>query len=864
VPVPDPRAPRRGAPVRLAAIALAALLLAGFAAAPEPVAAAARTMIPACNGVNVRTGASTSTATKARLATGTTVTVVGTVNGSTWSTVCVGSKSGSTWYRISHVKGKTVRSLYGVAYLYAAKGVLKAAPTASAPTPTPPPTTTQAATPDPYGAELMRLVNLDRAALGLPPFAVDAGLVAIARDAPFTCPTNPGLVLRGRAADMADRSYFGHTVAGCYLAGTTTPYPALDIVRTVFGYAQARSEILHWNSYGSAATAYELGCSISGGNCAGGTTTTPYTVALAQRSFMSSSPHRTSQLASYQRFGCGSASVPGTTKTYFACLFSNGGSSWSPAPAPSPSPSPAPAPDAAATPPPSPAPDPAVPPAAQAMVPACSGVNLRTGATTSAAVKATLGTSAALTVVATVAGSSWSTDCAGPKSGSTWYQVSHVNGQAVGALYGVAALYAATGVLAAAPAVVPAATVPGAVTGPTSLGASVTFYGRGWGHGVGLSQYGARGRALAGQDAATILAHYYPGTAIGLIAPDSAIRVLLLDDTVPTAAGPLTVIGRGGPWTIDGVGAVFPADARLRLVPATSGTATTWRMLVDDAGGTVLLDVAAPADLRVRGADPVTTFQLPARAATYNTYRGTLRVLLAGAKADVVNELPLEDYLRGVVPAEMPSSWPEAARTAQTIAARSYAAYRLRPGVSTFDVYDDTRSQVYLGVRAESQAADALVAATAGQVLVSGTGIANTLFHSTGGGATEHNENVYVSSGGAKVAATVSYLRGSPDRDPAGIPYDATSPYATWQTKTYTLAQLSAIFAADARTNVGTLQALDLRNRGISGRLISVTLVGSGGSKTVSGGVFINAFNAERPSGDPSARSTLLDLAPIP
>ncbi len=583
MPVPDPRAARRGAPVRWAAVALAALLLAGFAAAPAPVAAAARTMVPACNGVNLRTGASTSTATKARLATGTTVTVVGTVNGSSWSTVCAGSKSGSTWYRISHVKGKTVRSLYGVTYLYAAKGVLKTAPTASAPTPTPPPTTTQSATPDPYGAELMRLVNLDRAALGLPPFAVDAGLVAIARDAPFTCPTNPGLVLRGRAADMADRSYFGHTVAGCYLAGTTTPYPALDIVRTVFGYAQARSEILHWNSYGSAATAYELGCSISGGNCAGGTTTTPYTVALAQRSFMSSSPHRTSQLASYQRFGCGSASVPGTTKTYFACLFSNGGSSWSPAPAPSPSPSPAPAPDAAATPPPSPAPDPAVPPAAQAMVPACSGVNLRTGATTSAAVKATLGTSAALTVVATVAGSSWSTDCAGPKSGSTWYQVSHVNGQAVGALYGVAALYAATGVLAAAPAVVPAATVPGAVTGPTSLGASVTFYGRGWGHGVGLSQYGARGRALAGQDVATILAHYYPGTAIGLIAPDSAIRVLLLDDTVPTAAGPLAVIGRGGPWTIDGIGAVFPADARLRLVPATSGTATTWRMLVDDA-----------------------------------------------------------------------------------------------------------------------------------------------------------------------------------------------------------------------------------------------------------------------------------------
>jgi SpoIID/LytB domain protein len=866
VPVPDPRATRRGAPARWAPVALAALLLAAFAAAPGPVEAASRPMVPACSGVNLRTGASTSTATRTRLATGTTVTVVGTVNGSEWSTICAGSRSGSIWYRISHVKGKTVRSLYGVTYLYAAKGVLKPAPTASAPTPTPPPTTTQSASPDAYGAELMRLVNLDRAALGLPPFAVDAGLLAIARDAPFTCPTNPALVLRGRATDMADRTYFGHTVAGCYLAGTTTPYPALEIVRNVFGYAQARSEILHWNTYGSAATTYQLGCNISGGSCAGGTTTTPYTVALAQRSFMSSSPHRTSQLASYQRFGCGSATVPGTTKTYFACLFSNSGSTWSPSPTPTPlptpMPTPSPAPDPAATPTPSPALDPAVAPAAQAMVPACSGANLRTGPTTSAAVKATLGTSASLTVVATVAGSSWSTDCAGPKSGSTWYQVSHVNGQPVDALYGVAALYAATGVLTVAPSAVPAAAVP-AAAGPTALGATVTFYGRGWGHGVGLSQYGARGRALAGQDAATILAHYYPGTAIGFVTPDAAIRVLLLDDIVPTAASPLTVLGRGSPWTIDGVGAVFPADARLRLIPSASGAVTTWRLVVDDAGA-VLLDAAAPADLRIRGADPATTFQVPAAAATHNLYRGTLRVILAGARADVVNELPLQDYLRGVVPAEMPSSWPEAARTAQAIAARSYAAYRLRPGVSTFDVYDDTRSQVYLGTRVESAAADAVIAATAGQVLVSGTGIANTLFHSTGGGATEHNENVYVSSTGAKVAAPLSYLRGSSDRDPSGVSYDATSPYATWQTKTYTLAQLSAIFAADARTNVGVLQALDLRNRGVSGRLISVTLIGSAGSKTVSGGVFTNAFNAKRPSGDPSARSTLLDLAPVP
>ena len=870
------------------------MMLAAFSAAPAAVQAASQAMVPACSGVNLRSSPSTSAAVKARLTTSAKVTTVAIVAGSTWQTVCAGTKSGTSWYQVGYLNGTSVRSLYGVTYLYAATGVLKNASTVSAsPAPTvsasPAPAAPAApaavvATSDAYGAELMRLVNLDRAALGLPAYPVDAGLVAIARDAPFTCPTDPTLVLRGRAADMAGRSYFGHTVAGCYLAGTTTSYPSLDIVRTVFGYAQARSEILHWNSYGSAATPYALGCDINGAHCAGGTTTTPYTVALAQRSFMTSSPHRTSELNSYERFGCGSATVPGTTKTYFACLFSNGGSSWSsaapsPAPASSPAPVPVPsavpaaAPDPAVSPTPSPAPGLAATPAAQAMVPACSGANLRIGASTSAAIRATLGTSAALTVVATVAGSSWSTDCAGPKSGSSWYQVSHVNGQSVAALYGVAALYAATGVLAALPTALPAAapttgsTVAAAAAptaGPTALGENVTFYGRGWGHGVGLSQYGARGRALAGQDAATILAHYYPGTTIGLIAPDATIRVLLLDDAAPTTTNPLTVIGRGGPWTIDSVNAVFPADARLRLVPATSGTVTAWRMVVDDAAGTVLLDGAAPADLRVRGATAATTLQLPARSATYDLYRGTLRVLVAGAKADVVNEIGLQDYLRGVLPAEMPSGWPAAALTAQAIAARSNAASRLRPDVSAFDVYDDTRSQVYLGVRAESPAADAVVAATVGQVLFSGAGIANALFHSTGGGATENNENVYVSATGAKVAAPVAYLRGSPDRNPNGVPYDATSPYATWQTKAYTLAQLSAIFTADARTNVGALSALDLHDRGVSGRLISVTLVGSAGSKTVSGSVFIAAFNANRPSCESLARSTLLDLAPIP
>ena len=102
------------------------------------------------------------------------------------------------------------------------------------------------------------------------------------------------------------------------------------------------------------------------------------------------------------------------------------------------------------------------------------------------------------------------------------------------------------------------------------------------------------------------------------------------------------------------------------------------------------------------------------------------------------------------------------------------------------------------------------------------------------------------------------------DRAEDGSPYDSGSPYATWQTRPYTVAQLSAWFGSDPRTNVGTLAALDLRDRGVSGRLVSVTLIGSAGSRKVSGNVFRAVFNARRPSGDPMMRSTLVDIAPVP
>jgi stage II sporulation protein D len=265
----------------------------------------------------------------------------------------------------------------------------------------------------------------------------------------------------------------------------------------------------------------------------------------------------------------------------------------------------------------------------------------------------------------------------------------------------------------------------------------------------------------------------------------------------------------------------------------------------------------------VRPIDTASFLQLVSKATTTNVYRGFFRVRLT-TTATVINHVAIDRYLRGVVPLEMPSTWPAEALRAQAIAARSYALYRVHPATGLFDVYDDTRSQVYRGKRAETSATNLAIGATTGAVLLSGTGLVNALFHSADGGWTENNENVFVSSSGSIVAGAVSYLRGSSDRAPDGTSYDQASPYATWHTATYTAAALSTMLARDPRTAVGALTGIGLSNRGVSGRLISVTLTGDLGTKTVSGDVFRAVFNAAKPAADPALRGTLFDIAPIP
>ncbi|MEO8468712.1 MAG: SpoIID/LytB domain-containing protein [Chloroflexota bacterium] len=782
--------------------------------AVAPISASSQTMAPACSGVNLRTSPTTSAPIKTSLALANTLTVSGSVSGSSWGTSCPGWKSGSSWYSVTHVNGSSVTSLYGVTVLYAAIGVLVPA-AAPAPTATPTPDTTPTRTPEPT----------PRATAAPTPTPAPTVLpTPVPTATPATEPAGAAFVPACSGVNLRTSTSTGATIkTSLSLANSVT------VTSTVAGSA-----------WGTSCPGWKSGSSwyrISQVN--GQSVSTLYGVS-----------------ALYAATGVlkASAVAPAPPTPAPPTVAPTPTVSPTPDPTPTPVPSPVATPTAAPTQvAPSPTPAPTASPAGTVLVPGCDGINLRTGATTSATAKVKLGINNTLTVTGTASGGAWSASCPTSKSGTGWYVISQVNGQTVSTLYGVAALYAATGILSA-----PTSSSSGGVT---TLGISTIFYGRGYGHGVGLSQYGARGRALAGQTAAEILAHYYAGTTIGTISTDMPIRVLLLDNFVPTANAPLTIYGRGGTWAIGGIDLEFPADARLRVYPPTSTTG--WRAVVDTVAGQVLFDGPAAPDFQVTPATDATTIQLFSKPSINDLYRGRIRIKISGLTLDAINLLPIESYLRGVVPSEMPSSWPLEARIAQTIVARGYAAYHLVAG-GTYDVFDDTRSQVYLGVRREHPDADEVILATAGQVVRSGSLIANTLFHSTAGGWTENNENVYVSATGAKTAGVYSYLRGSSDRDPSGVSYDAAAPFAMWQTGAYSIAQLSSYFGRDSRTNVGTITAFDFRNRGVSGRLISVAIIGSSGTKTVSGSIFVAVFNAYRPSADPILRGTLLDVAPIP
>src|SRR3954470_3829677 len=333
---------------------------------------------------------------------------------------------------------------------------------------------------------------------------------------------------------------------------------------------------------------------------------------------------------------------------------------------------------------------------------------------------------------------------------------------------------------------------------------SFVIRGAGFGHGIGLSQYGADGYALHGFDYKTIVGHYYEGTSLATVSPAPTIRVLLESAPAPSFTGAT----QAGDRTLD--------PAKTYSVVRAGANSVALRSPTDRKLATY------DGTLRVTGPDPLRLNGLAGNGVRSGRYRGALEFrtgLFSGVSA--INAIGLEDYVRGVVSAESPAAWPAAALEAQAVVARSYAITTDAGNASDgFTAYPDTRSQMYRGVAAEFSSTESAVKSTKGEVVTYGGKPVVTYFFSTSGGMTENVENSFTG------ALPRPWLRGVKD------PFDSVSPRHRWGPYRMTLAQAGAKLSGLVK---GHFRSIKVLQRGFSPRVVRAQVVGSSGRTNVTG-----------------------------
>jgi stage II sporulation protein D len=321
--------------------------------------------------------------------------------------------------------------------------------------------------------------------------------------------------------------------------------------------------------------------------------------------------------------------------------------------------------------------------------------------------------------------------------------------------------------------------------------------GRGWGHGIGMSQYGAQGFALHGKTYDQILAHYYRGTSLGT--RSASVRVLLTSgrSSFPFASSK----------AIRGAGKSVPAGS---YTVHQNGTKVAFGGK-NFPSGTLF---SSKALLRVDG----------------QKFRGDVEIT-AGSGLAAINKLSLDSYVRGVVANESPASWEPAALEAQAVAARSYA---LSTGghCGSGILCRGTSDQVYGGVGSETPSTNAAVAATKRQVVISGGSVATTFFFSTSGGKTVNKAEEW---GGTDTP----YLQTEKD------PYDDISPHHFWGPLDPELdcpgTKHDCVYSAasmSARLGIANIEDMKVTSRNSGDRVEHVQISTPGGNKTRSGEFF--------------------------
>jgi stage II sporulation protein D len=342
------------------------------------------------------------------------------------------------------------------------------------------------------------------------------------------------------------------------------------------------------------------------------------------------------------------------------------------------------------------------------------------------------------------------------------------------------------------------AVLAAALLAPAAAEGAWVIKGRGFGHGVGLSQYGAYGYAQHGRNYKQILGHYYRKTKVAK-GRSGRVRVLLGTQGSVGFANAESACGRDlNPskdysFALSGssVSLLGPDDSKLRAC-GKEGRAKGGRTISITGSG---------------------------------RYRGDLVARANGDSLMVINSVGAEGYVKGVVANEMPSSWHQQALRAQAVVARSYGLATKRSGA--FDHYDDTRSQVYRGRDSETKATNKAVKRTKRKVVKHNGKIATTYYFSTSGGETENSEFGF--GGGS----SLPYLKSVND------PYDDISPVHKWRV-TYSNSQMESRLKALFQ---GTLKRIQILETGRSPRIVRAKVVGSSGSTTVTGDTLRNRLD---------------------
>lgn len=306
-----------------------------------------------------------------------------------------------------------------------------------------------------------------------------------------------------------------------------------------------------------------------------------------------------------------------------------------------------------------------------------------------------------------------------------------------------------------------------------------------------MSAYGAYGMGLEGFKYGRILSHYYRGIQIRKLRGKRNVKVLLDVDSNPRFSGAKWACGK-------------------KILPRLTYSAALGRK-------GIFLKGPAGKPLKQCGRKLLTEASDTVVFRGIGHYRGGVEIIRGGGSLYVINNVPVNSYCRGVLSKEIIPSWPMETLKAFALSARSIGLWS-KGSHDGFDVYPDTRSQVYGGIDSEFPETNRACAKTASQALFYKGEVAMALFSASSGGHTENVENVWFGE-------PIPYLKGVKD------PWDKVSPYFRWS-YSYTPARMNSLLGSYV---AGKLKKVQITQYGVSKRVKWARLYGTQGTTRIRG-----------------------------